>query len=39
MYFAYFEKGLGELCFESMVHPFALVYSERIPEVFWMGLS
>lgn len=39
MYFAYYESGRGELYFQSMVHPFRLLFSERIPELFIVGLN
>jgi hypothetical protein len=39
MYFSYFEKGRGDLYFQAMVHPFAVMVSEKIPEVFVVGLN
>jgi hypothetical protein len=39
MYFSYFEKGRGELYFQSVVYPFQVMFSEKIPELFVVGLS
>jgi len=39
MYFSYFEKGRGELCFQAMINPFSLMLSEKIPELFLVGLN
>ncbi len=39
MYFSYFEKGWGELHFCSLIHPFHLMFSEKIPELFVVGLN
>jgi hypothetical protein len=39
MYFSYFEKGHGELCFGATILPFVLVFSERIPEIFAVSLN
>jgi len=39
MFFGYYEQGWGELYFEATIHPFRLMLSERIPEVFWSSLN
>lgn len=39
MYFSYYEKGWGELYFQSVVYPFSLLFSEKIPELFIVGLN
>lgn len=39
MYFSYFEKGWGELCFGANVYPFTMMLSEEIPQVFLVGLN
>jgi hypothetical protein len=39
MYFSYFEKGRGELHFQSLVYPFDVMLSEKIPEFFLVGLN
>jgi hypothetical protein len=39
MYFHYFEKGWGELYFQSFAHPFRILLSEQIPELFMVGLN
>lgn len=39
MYFSYFEKGAGALYFQSIAHPFTLVFSKEIPELFLVGLN
>ncbi len=39
MYFAYFEKGVGELYFQALYNPFGVLLSEKIPELFMVGLN
>jgi hypothetical protein len=39
MYFSYYEKGWGELCFYATISPFKILLSEKIPEMFFVGLS
>jgi hypothetical protein len=39
MYFSYFETGWGELHFAALVHPFDVLLSEKIPELFIVGLN
>lgn len=39
MYFSYYEKGWGELCFCATISPFTVLFSETIPDVFFVGLS
>lgn len=39
MYFSYFEKGWGDLYFQAMINPFNVLLSEKIPELFYVGLN
>jgi hypothetical protein len=39
MYFSYFEAGWGELHFCALINPFNLMLSEKIPELFIVGLN
>ncbi len=39
MFFSYFEKGYGELCFGANCHPFRVIYSALIPEIFMIGFN
>ena len=39
MYFSYFEPGRGELYFQALYNPFSVLLSEKIPELFMVGLN
>gem|GEM_PF-2098762 len=39
MYFTYFEKGRGELCFQATYYPFQFQFSMEIPELFVTALN
>lgn len=39
MYFSYFEKGIGELYFHALISPYDIMFSEKIPELFFVGLN
>lgn len=39
MYFSYFEKGRGNLNFQSVVHPFQLTFSALLPQLFLVALN
>jgi hypothetical protein len=39
MYFCYYEKGYGELCFGATISPFRLTFSDMLTDVFFIGLS